>query len=79
MATLEVQFTDDQMEALRWLSSHEGKSVEELVRSGVDHVLRESSRDARIKQFLAAVGKYDSGLSDISENHDAYLADDFAG
>lgn len=67
------------MEALQQLSSQAGRSVEELVRAGVDHVLRESSREVRVKRFLAAVGKYDSGLTDISENHDAYLADDFAG
>jgi hypothetical protein len=79
MASVEIQFTDDQMDTLRWLSAHEGKSVEELIQSGVDHVLRESNRDARIKRFLAAAGKYDSGLSDVSENHDAHLADDFAG
>ena len=66
------------MQALRKLSAQQGRSVSELVRTGVDHVLRQSERDVRMKRLLGAVGKFNSGLGDVSGNHDKYLAEDFA-
>jgi hypothetical protein len=66
------------MQALRKLSAQQGRSVAELMRTGVDHVLRESDRDVRTKRLLSAVGKFNSGLKDVSRNHDKYLAEDFA-
>jgi hypothetical protein len=66
------------MQALRQLSAEQGRSVAELVRSGVDQMLKETSREIRVKRLLSAVGKYNSGLTDVSRNHDKYLAEDFA-
>jgi len=78
MVSAEIQFTEDQMNGLRQLSARQGRSVDEIVRDGIEQMLKEDY-DARVRRLMAAAGKYDSGLSDISENHDAYLADDFAG
>ena len=79
MVRTQIQLTEEQMQALRQLSAEQGRSVAELVRTGVDHVLRESTREIRVKRFLSAVGKFNSGLKDIARNHDKYLDEDFPG
>jgi hypothetical protein len=76
MASVEIQFTEDQMHALRWLSEKDGRSIEELLRAGIDRMYKEEY-EARAQRALNAVGKFRSGFSDISENHDKYLAEDF--
>ena len=76
MASVEIQFTEDQMQSLRWLSSKEGRSIEELVRAGVDRMLKDDY-ELRAQRMLNAVGKFRAGISDIAENHDKYLAEDF--
>jgi hypothetical protein len=78
MVSAEIQFTEDQMDGLRRLSARQGRSVEEIVREGIEQMLKEDY-DARVRRLMAAAGRYNSGRSDISENHDAYLADDFPG
>jgi hypothetical protein len=54
--------------------------VAELVRQGVDHVIRTaaglSDEDLREKA-LAASGRFHSGVGDVSRRHDDYLAEDF--
>jgi hypothetical protein len=76
MASVEIQFTEDQMRSLRWLSSKEGRSIEELVRAGVDRMLKDDY-EVRAQRALNAVGRFRLGLTDVSENHDKYLAEDF--
>lgn len=76
MASVEIQFTEDQMQSLRWLSAKDGRSIEELVKAGVDRMLKDDY-DARGQRALNAVGKFRAGRSDIGRNHDKYLAEDF--
>jgi hypothetical protein len=76
MVRTRIQLTEEQMRALRRLSAEQGRSVAELVRKGVDHVLQESTREIRVKRFLSAVGKFNTGLGDLARNHDKYLAED---
>lgn len=78
MVRTQIQLTEEQMQALRQLSAEKGQSVAELVRTGVDQMLRDTNRKARAQRFLDAAGKFNSGLGDVSENHDKYLAEDFA-
>lgn len=66
------------MQALRQLSAERGRSIADLVRKSVDDMLKESSRESRAQRFLNAAGKFNSGLTDVSQNHDKYLAEDFA-
>ena len=42
-----------------------------------EQLLEQSSRGAAMERFLGAAGRFSSGRSDISANHDAYLAEDF--
>jgi hypothetical protein len=73
---MEIQFTDDQMHALQWLSRLDGRSIEELVRAGVDRMYKEEY-EARAQRALNAIGKFRAGRPDIGRNHDQYLAEDF--
>lgn len=78
MVRTQVQLTETQMAGLRQLSHASGKSVAEIVRGAVDRVLREQgrvSRDEQVRRALEAVGRFSSGLADVSVRHDDYLAE----
>ena len=52
----------------------------ELIRRQVDKLIEgsaELSPDKLIEQAKEACGKYGSGRSDVSEEHDSYLGGDF--
>ncbi len=53
-------------------------SISALIREGIDHLLAPANDDweAIKAAALAGVGQFNSGLEDVSRNHDAYLADD---
>jgi hypothetical protein len=51
-----------------------------LVRQGVDRLLESRpvvSRQELVERAMRAVGGFHSGLKDVSENYDKYLADAF--
>ena len=51
----------------------------ELIRRGVDLVIESEAgggRDERKRRALRASGSFSSGLVDVAERHDAYLASD---
>ena len=54
-------------------------SVSQLIREGVDFYRKYEDRlpEDKKKKALAAVGRYASGDSNISEKHDEYLAKAF--
>ena len=81
MVKTQVQFTKEQLTELRRLAAEEGVSVSELVRRGVDHLLREKrgpDRKELMRRALEIAGKYDSGKTDIAQRHDDYLAEAYA-
>jgi Arc/MetJ-type ribon-helix-helix transcriptional regulator len=45
----------------------------EVVRDAVEQLLREDVEATKWERALALLGRYHSGVSDVSENHDAYL------
>lgn len=76
-----MQLTESQMKALREASAATGKSVAELIRQGVDRFLAarfEPTREERIERAIRAAGRFSSGLTDVSANHDKYLAEAFS-
>jgi hypothetical protein len=80
MIRTQVQLTEQQMKALRQLSASTGKSIADLVRQGVDRYLSVQvgvSSQERIERALRVVGKFRSGKSDVSTDHDRYLAEAF--
>jgi len=68
----QVYLRPGQREALRALAKKRGVSMAELVRQGVDYVLSEVSLEE--DPIMSLVGMFDSGVTDLAENHDKYLA-----
>lgn len=80
MIRVQVQFTEQQAEALRQRAASERRSVAAVVRDAVDRSLRaprEPDREELLRRARAAFGTFRSGLPDLAENHDYYLAKDF--
>lgn len=72
--------TEEQSKALKQLAAREGKTVAELVRLGVDHLIQSHSAvdsEELRRRALAVVGKFHSGDEDLSAEHDRYAAEAF--
>jgi len=77
----QVQLTAEQMDSLRRMAAASGKSMAELIRQGVDHLLAgniSTTPSDRIARAIAATGRFSSGSTDVSRNHDRYLSDAFS-
>ncbi len=69
---IQIYLRDDQEKALRSVAERRGESLASLVRAGVDLLLEGLPPDE--DPLLDIVGLFDSGVTDLAENHDAYLA-----
>ncbi len=77
MVRTQIQLTDTQAQALKELAASEGKSMAELVRDGVDNLLRARGtvdRDAVKARSIAALGRFKSTTRDLGTKHDDHLA-----
>lgn len=80
MVRTQIQLTEEQAEAVKRLAAREGRSMADVIRSGIDLQLLRSSgvTDAeRRRRALAAVGRFRSGATDIAEHHDVALDEAF--
>ena len=78
MVRTQIQLTEQQHEELKRLSQSRKVSMAELIRQGVDRILKSSahiSDEERRERALAIAGRFHSGRSDISEKHDKYVAE----
>jgi hypothetical protein len=78
MVRTQIQLTEDQTRRLRVLSAASGKSIAELVRSGVDRVLQDvpmATRAERMRHATQVFGAWGSGSPDTSARHDEHFAD----
>ena len=77
MIRTQVQIEEDQMEWLRAKASERRVSISQLIREGIAFFREHDERTTSTKKerALAALGRFDSGLKDVSERHDHYLAD----
>jgi len=75
----QIQMEKDQIEWLRVEARARGVSVSQLIREGVALFRAREERfpEEKKKRALAAVGRFSSNLSDVSERHDDYLAEAF--
>ena len=79
MVQTQVQLREEQLQALKRLAEMRGVSIEELIQQGVDQLLRSLYVDEeRWTRAMNAVGRFRSGRTDISVNHDAYLVEAFS-
>ena len=70
---IQIYLRDDQEIALRSVAERRGESLAALVRAGVDLFLEGLPPDE--DPLLDIVGLFDSGVTDLAKNHDAYLAE----
>ncbi len=80
MVRTQIQLTEHQAKALKELAAAEQRSMAELIRRSVDAFLRSGAHRSRQKKkgrALAAIGRFRSGASDLSVNHDQYLSEAF--
>jgi len=80
MVRTQIQLTEKQARMLRGLSKVKKVSIAELIRQGVELLLRNSSIDVeeRRKNAIQAIGRFSSGTRDTSEKHDKYLDEVFS-
>lgn len=77
MVRTQVQLPEEQVQRLKALAQEEGVSLAELVRRAVEGYLLERENGGfseRAERALAVVGRFASGLTDVSQEHDRYLA-----
>lgn len=80
MIRTQIQLTEEQAHALRELAASQGVSMAEVVRRGIEEVLRERrlpSRAEARRRALAVAGRFRSGRPDLGRDHDRELADAF--
>ncbi len=78
MIRTQVQLTEGQAAKLRRVAASRGVSVSALIRAGVERILDEDDPDRPRERALAVVGRFSSGVSDVSTEHDRYLDDAYA-
>jgi hypothetical protein len=67
-----VYLRSEQIEPLRWLAERRKVSIGELIRQGVDRILADVA--AEEDPLWNIIGTFDSGLGDLAEKHDEYIA-----
>lgn len=78
MVRTQIQLTEKQAEELKRLASIRGVSMAELIRQGVQMLLRSAKTvdlEERRKRALGVIGRFRSGRSDLSKKHDEHLAE----
>lgn len=74
MIRTRIQLTEEQAKALEALATKQSVSVAELIQRGIDGLLKVDGAKRR-QRALAAAGKFRSGRTDLSNEHDHYLAE----
>lgn len=80
MKRTQIQLTDGQAAKLRRLSGVRHRSMANLIREAVDEYVRSEvvvDEEEKRRRALKAAGCASSGLGDLAENHDKYLAEPF--
>ena len=80
MIRTQIQFTQEQLRALRALARQEERSVADLVRQSVAEYLVHRprvDRAERVRRARSLIGRYRSDCPDLAEHHDRHLDDAF--
>lgn len=78
MIRTQIQLDEVQYRALKELATRQHTSVAKLIRQAVNWLLETSiaiSEEERRQRAIAAAGRFRSGLGDLAERHDEYLAE----
>lgn len=77
MIRTQIQLEEAQYRTLKELAARRRTSVAALIRRAVQKWLETSaevSEEERRRRAIAAAGRFRSGLGDLAEKHDEYLA-----
>ena len=82
MIRTQIQLKEEQVRVLKKLAAARGVSMAELIRQSVDALIRSStgigiSDEERRRRAIAAAGRFRSGWSDVSSDHDRHLVEAF--
>jgi hypothetical protein len=77
MIRTQIQLTEAQAEKAKRLAAERGVSMSEAIRQLIDAAPERDDRAERFARAIAAagVGRDVEGKTDVSVNHDTYLAD----
>ena len=80
MIRSQIQLDTERYERLEALAARQSKSLAQLVREGMEHVLAAEQRERAWERFLVPAGSFraEDDPGDVSSRHDAYLPDAFA-
>lgn len=76
MIRTQIQLTREQADRLKKLAAERHLSVAKLVRQAVDALIKSRAAtpdEERRRRAIVAVGRFRSGVSDLSKAHDKYL------
>lgn len=82
MVRTQIQLTEAQTALLKQLAQQQHLSMAELIRQSIDSYLGQIGTVSVAQQYenaLVVAGKYATGDVDLSEAHDAYLAEAYGG
>jgi len=82
MVKTQIQLSEAQARTLKALAAAQNKSTAELIRQVVDDFLHSTggaSLVERKRRAIAAAGRFHSGVSGLSTNHDRYLVEAYQG
>ncbi len=83
MVRTQIQLTEEQARMVKQLAAERRVSMAEVIREGLDRVLRSSanaaSREDRVRRAIEAAGRFRSGSSGGSSEHDRHVAEAFRG
>jgi hypothetical protein len=77
MVRTQILLSEHQHAKLRDLSRTTGQSLAELVRQAVQSMIEQRDQSAR-ERAVALLGTFVADRTDVSQNHDEYLADEAA-
>jgi predicted Ser/Thr protein kinase len=80
MIRTQIQLTEEQAKKVKMIAAHRGVPMAEVIRDAIDGIVRSNAGtvpEERRKRALEIVGKFRSGKSDVSRNHDSYLTEAF--
>ena len=70
---MQIQLTEGQASALKEIAQQQGVSMAELIRRAVERIVEEGDKEDKWRRASSVIGRYRSGRSDVSGNHDQYL------
>ena len=78
MVRTQIQLTEKQVQALKWMAQREGVSMAEVIRRAVDKAVESQimpDREELWRRATEAIGCIHSDITDMSERHDDYFVE----